>query len=990
VEAVDASSRLRVAFNALVELTRHGALNNYDLQGTVREITTSTATVLDCDGVSFWLLDADHTRMRTLDEFVRSENAHDAGREINTADFAGWMEAFQADAALAISDLATHPLGARFAAVALPAQARSLVTAIVRQTGRLVGMLVSWSSQPREWPRDSLQFARAGAELIASALARADSWMTEATLTESEMQFRLLAENMRDLVCLHDWHGRCLWLSPSSLRVLGYKPRELLGEDFFELIHPEDADRIRTRLWAPMRRGEAVQPAAYRVRRKDGTYTWLETVAERVVQDGDVVRLQTASREVNERVSIEQALAQNEERYRTVVESTLDGIILADLKTLQIVDANPGFVALTGRALDELLSLSLFDLLADPRETIERSLQEMQADGRGALGEFECPQPSGESLTLELNARVISFRGRDVICAVARNVTARKRSERLERDRLLAMELVAKGQPLETTLRHLVTMVERQRPDLQCSFLLSKETRATIGDRGAIQTGDLSSFETTPDTFAAPIQGPKGELLGIFAAKRRNKDNPVENEDLSLFVMASKLAAIALDQRKLTDRLAHQAQHDALTGLPNRRLLEDRLKQALASAERHHALVALLFIDLDGFKRINDTLGHATGDLLLKEVSVRLSRLLRATDTVARMGGDEFTIVLSEVAEAHAAVRVAQKILEDLREPFELEGHELFMTGSVGISMYPADGNDSITLLRHADAAMYRAKSLGRNAVHCFTQELNEAAAERLQVETHLRRAIENQELHLYYQPEVSETGQLRGVEALLRWDHPKLGRVPPSRFIPVAEDSGLIVPIGAWVLKEACKHYVAWEAEGKAPACLAVNVSSVQFRQPDFVATITRVIEESAIDPRRVELELTESVLMEDFDRASEKLSRLRRLGLSIAVDDFGTGYSSLSYLHRLPIDTLKIDQSFVRDIDRKNGTRSLVEAIIALARGLQLGVVAEGVETLPQVLVLQKLGCDRMQGHYFGEAVGPTAIPNIQANLRKIEAVA
>ena len=366
----------------------------------------------------------------------------------------------------------------------------------------------------------------------------------------------------------------------------------------------------------------------------------------------------------------------------------------------------------------------------------------------------------------------------------------------------------------------------------------------------------------------------------------------------------------------LTLELAHQAQHDALTGLPNRLLFQDRLGQALAQASRKGAQVAVLYMDLDRFKHINDTLGHSVGDALLRQVAARLDESLRKSDTLARLGGDEFTVVLGELAEPGDAMRVGRTLVEAMRKPFHVDGRELYVSVSLGISMFPIDGDDAETLMVNADVAMYRAKEMGRDTFQWFSPEMNVLARARLELEGDLRRALAAGQLDLHYQPQCDGAGRIAGVEALMRWTHPVLGRVPPSRFIPLAEESGLIVPIGEWALRRACQQAAAWRAAGHRWLRMSVNVSALQFRRDDWVDTVRAILAETGLPAQALELEITESLLLQSLNETTANLLELRELGVRIAIDDFGTGYSSLSYLHQLPITTLKIDQSFVREI--------------------------------------------------------------------------
>ncbi len=436
--------------------------------------------------------------------------------------------------------------------------------------------------------------------------------------------------------------------------------------------------------------------------------------------------------------------------------------------------------------------------------------------------------------------------------------------------------------------------------------------------------------------------------------------------------------------RKLTEqRIQHIAQHDVLTGLPNRSLLQDRLSQAVAYSARTGRAVWVMLIDLDRFKFVNDSMGHKAGDVLLMTIAARLRSTLRETDTVARLSGDEFVVILTEHNDERLAPEIVQRLMDAIAQPVMLGIKEFFVTCSIGVSVYPTDGAGADSLIEHADIAMYRAKKLGRNNYQFYTPAMNEEAMERVRIESALRNALERNEFVLHYQPQVNlVSGQVVGMEALLRWQHPELGVVAPSRFITVAEETGLIVPIGAWVMRTACAQTKLWQDAGLGRLRVAVNLSARQFGAPDLLADITGVLESTALDPACLEIELTESLFMSDVTQAVEVLHGMKSLGVNLSIDDFGTGYSSLSYLSRFPIDVLKIDRSFVSDISRDASDAAIVASIIALAHNLKLSVIAEGVETIEQLDYLRRHGCDEMQGYYFSR---PLAAGDFEELLRK-----
>jgi diguanylate cyclase (GGDEF)-like protein len=440
----------------------------------------------------------------------------------------------------------------------------------------------------------------------------------------------------------------------------------------------------------------------------------------------------------------------------------------------------------------------------------------------------------------------------------------------------------------------------------------------------------------------------------------------------------------AIDRKAMALRISQLAEYDVLTGLPNRLLLNDRIRQAIALAKRHGKHVVVLVLDLDGFKHINDSLGHPIGDKLLKSIAGRLVGCVRASDTVSRQGGDEFVVLLSEVQHAGDAAVSAKRMLKAVAKSHSIDQNELHITTSIGLSMYPEDGRDAENLIKNADAAMYQAKENGRQSYQFFKPAMNVRAVERQSIEEHLRRALERKEFSLCYQPKVNlKTGVISGAEALLRWTNPARGSVPPAQFIPIAEDCGLILPIGAWVLREACKQAQAWTAAGLPATTMAVNVSALEFRAETFLPGVFSILSETGMNPKLLELELTESVLMKRAWATAAILQSLREGGVKVAVDDFGTGYSSLSYLRKFPVDALKIDQSFVRQIGTTDDDTTIVTAVIGMARSLNLRVVAEGVETLEQLNFLRAHQCDEAQGYYFSRPLLP---PQFTALLQSV----
>jgi diguanylate cyclase (GGDEF)-like protein/PAS domain S-box-containing protein len=499
---------------------------------------------------------------------------------------------------------------------------------------------------------------------------------------------------------------------------------------------------------------------------------------------------------------------------------------------------------------------------------------------------------------------------------------------------------------------------------------------------------DATTRETTPNPMVLALDENRTVHLptNCLLVRRDGFETPVEDSVAAIHNKEGQATGAVIvfrdvsAARAMTEQMTHSAQHDFLTGLPNRMLLSDRLSQAIVLAPRHKKKVAVLFLDLDGFKHINDSLGHPTGDKLLQSIARRLVDCVRGSDTVSRQGGDEFVVLLSEMEQSEDAAITARRMLQAVAEAHSVDLHDLHVTTSIGVSVYPDDGQDAETLIKNADTAMYQAKENGRQSYQFFKSSMNVKAVERQSIEENLRRALEREEFAVHYQPKVNlKTGEIAGAEALIRWTHPTRGPVPPGQFIPVAEDCGLIIPIGKWVLREACKQARLWKDAGLPLGTMAVNVSAMEFRDDDFLDALFAILKETGLDTNCLELELTESVLMKRAESAASVLKTLRDSGVQVAVDDFGTGYSSLSYLRKFPIDALKIDQSFVRQITTAPGDTTIVTAVISMGRSLKLRVVAEGVETQEELDFLRTHQCDQAQGYLFSRPVLPQQFANL-----------
>jgi diguanylate cyclase (GGDEF)-like protein/PAS domain S-box-containing protein len=839
-----------------------------------------------------------------------------------------------------------------------------------------------------------------------------------------EEPYRELVEGVDQLVYIHDLKGRISSVNGAVRAVTGYSREDALGMQLSDLLTPESLD-VNHRMTASTLGGGQRPSYEVTVRTKEGREKRLEVTSRLLFRSGAPAGVISVARQVSSR----RMPGSDLRLLKSVVVNANDAVLIAEAKPGdhlggKIVYVNEAFSRMTGYSPDEAVGRTPRILLGPQTDRDQLNhVRQALSNWEGARVELINYRKDGSAYWVDANFVPITEETGQFThwVAVQRETTHRRQAEDLERDRNRVLELVARNEPLEVVLSQLAQMVERQCPDLRCALLLfhGGELVPVAGAKlpsGALrdfQKLDVRSLSGTSEqsryrellpgphlgaNWTVPILSGAGAVLGAFAIYCGVTRKPAEAE-LDLVSKASRLAAIAIEQRQLTSRLAHQAQHDALTGLPNRVLFEDRLQAALVHARRSNWHTAVLFVDLDRFKQINDTLGHPVGDALLQQVARRLEGCIRKTDTLARMGGDEFTVLLTELRDCQYSQKVAQKLLDSLGAPFHVDGYELFVSASIGISTFPRDGSDAATLQRNADSAMYQAKNRGRNNFQMFLPEIGASALESLELENALRKALEHDELQLRYQPQTDIVGRLTGFEALMVWNHPKLGVISPAQFIPLAEECGLIISLGDWALREACRQRAEWQRGWGTPAKVAVNVSVTQFTQAGFVDSVARVLRETGLDPSLLELELTESVVMRDIKESARQMEQLRNLGVSLAIDDFGTGYSSLSYLRMLPIHTLKIDQSFLREVDSDPNNIPLVKAIVALAHSLQLCVVAEGVETERQLEALRSVGCDKVQGYLIGEPVHPEqavqllrkaqeqdpSVPHEQSNLEK-----
>jgi len=719
-------------------------------------------------------------------------------------------------------------------------------------------------------------------------------------------------------------------------------------------------------------------------------------------------------------------------RFRAAVDATADGIHILDFDTMRFIDVNQTACRYLGYTRAEFLNMTITDIApqSDPEKLRQLYGRLFTGEDSEQSAEIVHRHRDGRTIPIEIRRRGTVINGRRIVVNVVRDITANKKTEQTIRHHALQQGLIAAfghqalaGSELDELIARTVSAAGEGLGVSSCALMQTLPDSRTLvltsgsgwqpdwigrkvcveGDeshaRYALATGqpvvvddffDENRF-TTSELVAAhalrsgidvPVigaQGPYG-VLGTYSREQRR----FTPENVNFLQSLANILATAMDRRATDLRLTYMAQFDALTGLPNRSLFVDRFSQTLTQAQRNGWLIGALFVDLDRFKLINDTLGHGCGDQLLVQVARRLDQCVRTGDTVGRLSGDEFALVLSSLARADDAALVAQKAVSVLAEPFRLDGHDVYVTASVGIAVYPADGDSPDALLKNADTAMYRAKERGRNGYQFYLPQMNERAAERLRLEAQLRGALERTEFVLHYQPKASlASGEICGFEALLRWQHPQRGLVAPLEFIPVLEETGLIVGVGEWVVRTVCAQLARWRDAGVPLRPVAVNLSARQFQQKDLDARMAAILREAGVDAGLLEFELTESMLMHDPDEAARVLARMKLAGMRFSIDDFGTGFSSLAHLKRFRLDALKIDQAFIRDVTTDADDASITLSIINLAHSLKLKVIAEGVETEAQLAFLEEHGCDEVQGYFFARPL--TADDCTQALVEK-----
>ncbi len=801
----------------------------------------------------------------------------------------------------------------------------------------------------------------------------------EEAMRGNEMRFRAMAQHVSDIVAVLNAEGRIVYSSPSATRILGYADDEWLQRDALELVHPDDLEEIGRIFDAVLAKPGPTKPTWFRVAHADGSWRWLEAIANNLLDEPAVGGVVVHARDVTEQHDAAYALRRSERRYRGIVEDQTELICRYQADTT-LTFVNEAYARDHGRSVDELVGTRFIDVIPEEdRELALRMIGLLTPENPVVTYVHRVLTADGDIRWHQWTDRVVldDEGGIAEYQAVGRDITdqrlaeeAAMKSEALANEQARVLQLITTSAPLDEILQEMCRVVELHVTGARCSIELLNEDGTTARSR---------SVPAPPERSWSKRIASSGDrrTLGTLSLTYDHPRRP-DVEHKKVVDLFEDLAAIAIERKRYEARLAYQAQHDPLTDLPNRSLFLEFLQLALARTRRRHDTFAVLFLDLDRFKVVNDSLGHDAGDELLVALGRRLRGVVRPGDTVARFGGDEFTVLCDDLPLSSArdyATDVAERLLQTIRRPFLLDGEEQFLSASIGIALAGPGTERPEGLLRDADAAMYRAKERGKDRWELFDELMRATARERHETENALHRALERAELRVHYQPVVSlHDRSCIGAEALVRWAHPDRGLLEPAQFIDLAEETGLIVPVGRWVIEEACRRSLEWRAEHGPGFVVSVNLSSRQLSNPDLAEHVRSALDETGADAAGLCFEITENVLMDDAEAAMGAITALKRLGVGLSIDDFGTGYSSLGYLKRFPVGAVKVDRSFIDGLGSDSEDSAIVAAVIGLGHALGLTVIAEGVETDRQLSELAALGCDAAQGYLFARP-GPGA---------------
>lgn len=982
-----ALARMREQMQVVAEISQAKEILAGDVENLARIITERAAATVGCERVNVWLFDETETSLRCVDAFAAGDKSHTSGAVLTEAQYRNEFRALKESRYVAADDPLSDPRTIGYIDSYLkPLGITSMLDAVIQISGRHLGLLCfEHVGKPHHWEHDEIAFAEQLADKLGLALVSRARLAVETQLRASVARFRVLLDQAPDAILVYDYDQGRFTDANESAELLFCSSREELiaaGPERLYSSAEGDSQTIRASVDSRYLRALAGEKLTFDCKTRN-------TRGEELVCEVRMAQLPSAEGErlirssfvdVTERRQAEERLMFANTLLTSEIESAPDGVLVIDTST-GLASWNAKFQTMWGllpateasrnpdAVLEEVLSklqrpdefkADVVRFRADPASTIHSELDLI--DGRA----IECHAgslwaPSGKRL-----GRINFFR----------DVTARKRAEE---------ELRASRQLLEGILNAIPVRVfwkDRELVYQGCNLPFAQDagylhpaqligkTDFDMGwrnqaelyrtdDRHIIETGHPKLLIEEPQTQ------PDGSTSYILTSKIPLRDALGNVEGVLGTYMD-------ISERKQAEKYIHHlAQHDALTGLANRRVFVEELGDAIARVQRGGAEFAVLYLDLDHFKDINDTLGHPVGDLVLQEIARRLLSVARATDTVARFGGDEFAILQTGLSDPADAAAFAERILVSIAVPFDVGGNEIRTGASIGISFHDEADGDAEKLLSHADVALYRVKSEGRGTFRYFTEAMDVEVRTRVRLGMELRQALVTNQLFVQYQPQVEiETGRIVGVEALLRWHHPERGLISPTVFVPIAEKTGLIVALGQWILQEACKQARSWLDAGIPPVLIAINLSGLQFKSPHELETqISNILAETGLPRQHLELELTESILMEASREHNDVLLRLRASGLRLALDDFGTGYSSLDYLRRFPVDRIKIAQNFIAELTSNGGNAAIVKAALSLARELGIPAIVEGVETAEQLDLLKMWGCHEVQGFYYAK---------------------
>jgi diguanylate cyclase (GGDEF)-like protein/PAS domain S-box-containing protein len=1023
----ETETRLRRQNQVLVELAKRHSIHSGNLEEALRDIAETCAHTLDVARVGIWLYTPDREAIRCVELYERNAHRHSSGIELTAAMYPLYFKALESERIISAHDARHDPRTSAFTGVYLePNGVTSMLDAPIRRLGEMTGVVCQEHVGPqRNWSVEEENFASSVADMVSMAIdaqerrqtqealrhraeyetlvAAISSYFINAAPDEVDRGINealgaigrftkadrcnvvLLTEDRRSGSLTHEWTAPGVpsrWETSQNIST-DTAPWWMARLARFENLHlrslddlpPEAAVERRSLETANVRAGIAVPMVlahtliGYVAVSSHVENSWSEETPALLRLAGEIFV------GALERTRAYRALRASEQRHRLLFERNLAGVYRNTVSG-RMLECNDALARMLGfETREAFLALRAGDLYHTPEER-DQFIDAVRHHGAVANIEVCLRHRDGHSVWLLESVHILRGEdGEEVLEGTAIDITDRKMAEIALRDSEARYRLMAENSTdliSRSTVRGRIVYASdaiRNLLGYEPSELVGRSIYSFITpeDHPIIRRATFSLGEVGASTYSFRAVRKDGTLVWFESTSRA-----IVNAETGAVEEVVSVSRDITERKSAEEQIEYQAYHDALTALPNRLLFRDRLTVALAHAKRQQHLLAVMFLDLDRFKYVNDTLGHSVGDELLKSIAGRLQSMLREEDTIARMGGDEFTLLLADLGSAEDAAKIAQKLLDAIAQPVHLEGHDLYITTSIGIALYPNDGNSAEQLLQNADNAMYRAKEAGRNGYQLCTPAMNSRALERLSVENALRRAIERGELVLHYQPQIRlEDRSVTGMEALLRWNRPGIGLVSPLTFIPIAEETRLIVPIGEWVLREACRQAKKWQRTRFPSLRMAVNLSARQFQQSDLRKVIVSALEESGLNPSSLELEITESTAMLNTERTIATLRELREIGVKIAVDDFGTGHSSLSYLRHFPIDRVKIDREFVHELDASRSNRAIVSAIIAMAHGLNLGVTAEGVETEAQMQFLAEEGCEEVQGFLFGKPV-------------------